>query len=149
MTWNNHIKHFAQAADLIRICASVFAIGILIGCSSTPVQGDPSWKLVPLADVKQVVGEWDGNLRKEGNVLPGSIHLSIRENGTYLFSGQHAGTVAVGSGFLESRDGRLRGDTDRRTIMFALYDHNGNAILWVDATNQAGDRYHGQFTQAK
>jgi hypothetical protein len=149
MTWNIHMKHFAQAAGLIRIYAGVVAVGILMGCSSTPVQGDSSWRLVPLADVKQVVGEWDGNLRKEGNVLPVSIQLRIRENGAYLFTGQHAGTVAVGSGFLESRDGRLRGDTDRRTIMFALYDHNGNAILWVDATNQAGERYHGQFTKVK
>ena len=132
------MKHFAPAAGLIRICAGVFAVCILMGCSSTPVQGDPSWRLVPIDDVKQVVGEWDGHLRKKGNVLPVSIQLRIRENGTYLFTGQHAGTVAVGAGFLEFRDGRLRGDTDRRIIMFALYDHNGHAIIWVDATNQAG-----------
>jgi hypothetical protein len=130
MTWKIHMKHFAQAAGLIRICAGVFAVGILIGCSST-VQGDPSWRLVPLADVKQVVGEWDGNLRIERNVLPGSIHLRIRENGTYLFTGQHAGTVAVGSGFLESRDGQLNWRYRSSHYHVALYyDHNGNAILW-------------------
>ena len=103
-----------------------------------------------MTDVATVVGEWDGILKKDHNVLPGTVHLMIRENGTYLFTGQHAGTVAVGSGFLESRDGRLDGDTDRRAITLVLYDHYGKAIMWVDATNrETGERYQGQFNKVE
>lgn len=144
------MKHLARAAGLLPFVAGIVALGFSVACSSTPTQGDPSWRLVPLADVTKVAGEWDGVLKKDRNVLPGTVHLMIRENGTYLFTGQHAGTVAVGSGFLESRDGRLVGDTDRRAVTLALYDHNGKAIMWVDATNrETGERYHGQFTKVK
>lgn len=142
------MKQLAKAAGLLHVCAGLFVLGILTGCSSGPVQGDPSWRLVPVTDVASVVGEWEGVVKKERNVLPGSVHLMIRENGTYLFTGQHAGTVAVGSGFLESRDGRLIGNTDRRAVTLSLYDHKGKAVLHVDSTNhETGERFHGEFTK--
>jgi hypothetical protein len=53
------MNHLAKTAGLLRVCASVFVVGIIIGCSSTPNQGDPSWTLVPITDLNMVVGEWE------------------------------------------------------------------------------------------
>ena len=83
-------------------------------------------------------------------LLPGTVRLMIRENGTYLFVGQDAMKSAVGSGFLDIRDGRLIGETDRRAVTVTLYDHKGTPILHADSINyQTGDRYHGQFKRVK
>jgi hypothetical protein len=58
--------------------------------------------------------------------------------------------VAVGSGDLEARDGRLVGDTENRAVTFTLYDHKGKAVVLVESINHAtGERYRGEFTKVK
>lgn len=96
-----------------------------------------------------VVGEWEGLINKDGATFSeGSVRLIIRANQTYLFAGQTAAKVAVGSGDLERRDGRLVGNTDRRAVSFTLYDHKGNAVVLVEATNHdTGERYRGELTK--
>jgi hypothetical protein len=98
-----------------------------------------------------VIGEWEGPITKSGDMLPsGSVRATIRENGSYLFAGQNADKVAVGTGSLEMRDGRLAGDTDRRAVSLTLYDHKGKAILVVESINhETGERYRGEFTRVQ
>ena len=141
-----------QAGEMskwLRFSAGIVVIGVLTGCAGGSHEKDPSWKLVPITDVQMVVGEWEGLIKKEGATLPeGSVRLIIRANQTYLFAGQTASKVAVGSGDLESQDGRLVRDTDRRAVRFTLYDHKGSAIVLVEATNhETGERYRGELTK--
>lgn len=145
------MNHLAKTAGLLQIYTGLLFLGILTGCSSGPVQGDPSWTLVPITDLNMVVGEWEGTVKKErATFAGGSVRLMIRENGTYLFVGQNVQEVAVGTGFLELRDGRLIGDTERRAVMFSLYDHKGKTALHVEAKNlETQTRYHGEFTRVQ
>ena len=138
-----------EMSKSIRFSAGIVVIGVLIGCAGGSHEKDPSWKLVPITDVQMVVGEWEGLIKKEGDTFAdGSVRLIIRANQTYLFAGQTASKVAVGSGDLESQDGRLVGDTDRRAVKFTLYDHKGSAIVLVEATNhETGERYRGELTK--
>ena len=138
-----------EMSKSIRFSAGIVVIGVLIGCAGGSHEKDPSWKLVPITDVQMVVGEWEGLIKKEGATFAdGSVRLIIRANQTYLFAGQTASKVAVGSGDLESQDGRLVGDTDRRAVRFTLYDHKGSAIVLVEATNhETGERYRGELTK--
>jgi hypothetical protein len=72
----------------------------------------------------------------------------IRPNNTYLFAGQSISNMAVGTGDLEARDGRLIGETERRAVTFTLYDHKGKAVILVESTNhETRERYRGEFTK--
>jgi hypothetical protein len=94
-------------------------------------------------------GEWVGVVKKQAALLPeGSVRLMIRENSTYIFAGQTISKAAVGAGPLKVREGRLIGDTDRRALSISLYDHKGQPILAVEATNhETGDQFRGDFTK--
>ena len=138
-----------EMSKMLRLSAGIVVIGVLTGCAGGSHEQDPSWKRVPITDVQMVVGEWEGLIKKDGATFAeGSVRLIIRANQTYLFAGQTASKVAEGSGDLESQDGRLVGNTDRRAVRFTLYDHQGSAIVLVEATNhETGERYRGELTK--
>lgn len=127
--------------------AGPLVIGLSAACTGIPVQQDPTWNIVPITDVRMVVGDWEGALKKNGALLAeGSARLMIRANHTFLFAAQTADDIAVGTGTVAIVDGRLIEDTDRRAITFTLYDRKGNVVLVVDATKrQTQDRYYGEF----
>jgi hypothetical protein len=131
--------------------AELLLLGLLVGCTSGPSAQDPARKFVPITEVGMVVGEWEGLVKKEHDSFPkGSVRLMIRPNKTYLFAGESASTVAVGSGDLEARDGRLVGDTEKRAVRFTLYDHKGKPVMLIESTNhETGERYRGEFTKVK
>lgn len=131
------------------MCALVLALGLITACSSGPGHGDPSWTSVPITQVSQVVGEWEGTVKKNRDVMAsGSVRLMIRENGTYHFVGESFSKVAVGAGMLQPDDGHLVSESDRRAVRLSLYDRKGVSVLLVEAINhETGDRYHGEFTK--
>jgi hypothetical protein len=144
----------APGSDLIRWLKLAFGVLLLVvwsGCAGGVRQHDAAWKLVPITEVGMVVGDWEGLVKKDHATLPeGSVRLMIRPNSTYLFAGQTASAAAVGSGDLEARDGRLVGDTEKRTVRFTLYDHKGKAVVLVESTNHAtGERLRGEFTKVQ
>jgi hypothetical protein len=108
------IYRVAEQAGFVFLGGFVL-LGLLVACTSGPSAQDPTWKVVPITDISTVAGEWEGLVKKEHDSFPkGSVRLMIRPNNTYLFAGESASTVAVGSGDLRARDGRLVGDTDKR-----------------------------------
>jgi hypothetical protein len=150
--WRVDMNQSGEGTGSLRLSAGALVLGIFLsGCAGGPSQDDPSWTVVPITDVSMVAGEWGGVIKKNGRIIPdGDVRLSINANGAYTFIGQRFGEVALGSGFLEIRDGRLSGDTERRIAIFALYDHKGKAVLVVDSTaRQTGDKYHGELTRTE
>src|SRR5689334_5609378 len=141
------MTHHGDRRGATTFYTATLLVGLLAGCAGGPSSGDPAWKLVPVTDVGMLVGEWEGTVKKEHASLPeGSVRLIIRANNTYLFAGQTAAKVAVGSGELEPKDGRLVGNTDRRAVTFTLYDHKGKSVVLVEATNhETGERYRGEL----
>ncbi|MDF0673648.1 MAG: hypothetical protein P0120_04805 [Nitrospira sp.] len=135
------------AVGMVQGWACVLALGLVTACSSGPGHGDPSWTSVPITQVSQLVGEWEGPIKKNRAMMPsGSVRLMIRENGSYLFVGESFSKVAVGAGMLQPEDGHLVSASDRRAVRLSLYDHKGVSVLLVEATNhETGDRYHGEF----
>jgi hypothetical protein len=105
--------------------------------------------MVPITDVHMVAGDWEGVVKKDQGTMPeGSVRLIIRDNQTYLFAGQSASKMAVGSGTLEIREGLLVGDTERRAVKLTLYDHKGKPVVLVESTNhETRERYRGEFTK--
>ena len=135
----------------LRRSIALCMLAVTAACAAGSPQGDGAYKIVPITEVRMVVGEWEGLVKKDHATLPeGSVRLMIRANSTYLFAGQSASNVAVGSGDLETRDGRLVGDAEKRTVRFTLYDHKGNAVLLVESTNhETGQHYRGEFSKIR
>lgn len=135
------------AVGMDQVFACMLALGLVTACSSAPGHGNPSWTSVPITQVSQLVGEWEGPVMKNRAMMPsGSVRLMIRENGSYLFVGESFSKVAVGAGMLQPDEGHLVSSSDRRAVRLSLYDHKGLSILLVEATNhETGDRYHGEF----
>lgn len=140
-----------EVTSSLRHCAGALIFGILAACAGGTPHQDPSWKMVPITNVRMVVGEWLGTLKKNEALLPeGPVRVMIRDNHTYLFAGETADDIAVGHGRVDIIDGRLTGDAEPRAVTFTLFDHNGTAVLVVDATKHATqDRYHGEFTKVE
>jgi hypothetical protein len=122
---------------------------LLVGCAGPPTHEGTEWTQVPITDVHMVTGDWVGSVKKQAALLAeGSVRLIILENSTYVFAGQTTSRAAAGAGPLKVRDGRLIGDTDRRAMSISLYDHKGQPILAVEATNhETGDHFRGDFTK--
>jgi hypothetical protein len=141
----------AEEVRWLRLTICGLVVGVCAGCAGGSPQQDASWKFVPITEVGMVVGEWEGLVKKDRATLPGgSVRLMIRANSTYLFAGQSAAMAAVGSGDLETRDGRLVGDTEKRAVRLTLYDHKGKAVVLVESTNHiTGEQYHGEFTKVQ
>jgi hypothetical protein len=145
------MNHHGKQTDVLRLHACIFGLAILIGCAGGPSQKESSRTFVPITDLSMVTGDWEGMVKRDQSVIPGArVVLTIRANGTYTFVGQRISDVALGSGFLEMRDGRVSGDTDRRIAQFALYDRQGKAVLVVESTvRQTGEWYHGELERTK
>ena len=141
----------AEEVRWLRLTICALVVGVCAGCAGGSPQQDASWKFVPITEVGMVVGEWEGLVKKDRATLPGgSVRLMIRANSTYLFAGQSAAMAAVGSGDLETRDGRLVGDTEKRAVRLTLYDHKGTAVVFVESTNHTtGERLQGEFTKVQ
>jgi hypothetical protein len=135
----------------LRVSTGALVVGVFVGCAGGSPEKDASYKLVPITEIGMVTGDWEGMVKKDHATLPhGSVRLMIRANSTYLFAGQTASAVGVGSGNLEPRDGRLVGDTEARAVMFTLYDHKGKSVMLVESTNHVtGERYRGEFTKVQ
>jgi hypothetical protein len=139
----------SHATRAYRLFAGVLVCVAVAACSSKPARYESKWPLVPIQNLNTVVGEWQGVVMKERQILPaGEVKLMIRENGTYLFVGQTASDMVLGTGNIEVRDGRLEGGSDLRTVSGTLHDKKGKPLLFIEAANrQSGDRYHGEFTK--
>jgi len=126
-------------------------LALLVGCAGPPSHEGQDWAQVPITDVRMVAGDWVGVVKKPAALLSeGSVRLMILENSTYVFAGKTTSKAAAGAGPLKVRDGRLIGETDRRAVRIALYDHQGQPILAVEATNhETGDQFRGDFTKAQ
>ena len=145
-----HMTRNSVMASLFRGYAGAVVIGLLTACTGSPaqpVQLDATWKMMPITVVRMVVADWEGTLKKNGALwAEGTTRVMIRANHTYLFAAQTADDIALGTGTVAIADGRLIEDTERRTVTFTLYDHEGKVVLVVDATkNRTQDRYHGEF----
>lgn len=142
----------AQTVSPILPHPGLLLLAFLIGCSGGPSHHDSSWIPAQVTDVSMVVGEWEGTITKGDDWLPtGSVRLTVRENGSYLFAGQNETQLPfVGAGSLIVRDGRLIGESARRAVTFTLYDYKGKAVLVVESTShETGARYYGDFTKAQ
>lgn len=132
-----------------RVPTIPFLLVLLVGCAGPSPHEGKEWTQIPITDVHMVAGDWVGAVKKQSALFSeGSVRLMILENSTYVFAGKTTSKAAGGAGPLKLDDGRLIGDTGQRAVRISLYDHKGQPILAVEATNhETGDRFRGDFTK--
>ncbi len=105
---------------------------------------------VPISDIKQVVGKWEGvsksvpDMRDDAEVL-----LIIDDNGTFQFVGSRMTDMIVGAGTLMLQDGKLVGTTARLSATLTLHGREGQSVLVVEVTRKDGKRFYGELTPAE
>jgi hypothetical protein len=122
----------------------------LIGCREHQPRRQPSMAPVPISDMKQVAGKWEGVSKRVPDMRDDSeVLLIIDDNGTFEFVGSRMTDMIVGAGRLMLRDGKLVGTTARLSATLTLHDREGTSVLIVEATHNDGSRYYGKLTPEK
>jgi hypothetical protein len=122
----------------------------LIGCTEHQPGRQPTMAPVPISDIKQVVGKWEGvsksvpDMRDDAEVL-----LIIDDNGTFQFVGSRRTDTIVGAGRLMLHDGQLVGTTARLSATLTLHGREDQSVLVVEVTRKDGKRFYGELTPAQ
>ncbi len=142
----------SRAVSWVRFYGGAFFAGALAMSLVRLLHHHTSWKFLDITAPRMVTGNWKGTMKGDSGALPeGSLSLSlmIDDQLHYALGGQTASQMALESGSLAMRGGRLIGDTARWVLTLALYDYRGNAVIFLQSTNrETGDRYYGEFMRS-
>jgi hypothetical protein len=105
---------------------------------------------VPISDINQVVGHWEGMSKSVLDARDDTAVLLMIDDKTFEFVGRRmADRYIVGAGTLVLQDGKLEGTAARLSTTFTLYDREGKSVLIVEVTLKDGRRFYGELTPAQ
>ncbi len=136
----------------------MYAIVLLFGVSwvaCTGVQSfdNPSWTEVQIADMNDVVGNWEGQTW----MTPRSVQeqnwakVKIENDGTYEFAMYRNIGAWAGKGTVELQEGKLVAppSDEGGTLKMTLYKSGDRRMLRVDATNKKGRLQRAELNPVK
>ena len=120
------------------------------GCQ-TPERSEPTqWVLVPIADVADIAGKWDGLMRR---IPPDRrddwVTVAIAPDGRYEFSSLRTIGIFTGHGEFALNDGKLFSKSERGTVEAALYHAGGQRMLKAKGRAADGTEYTAEVKPAK
>ena len=120
------------------------------GCQSTEHSEQPQWVQVPIADVSDVAGKWDGLMRR---IPPDRrddwVTVAIGSNGRYEFSSLRTIGVFSGHGEFALNDGKLISKSERGTVEAVLYQTGTQRMLKAKGRAADGTEYTAEVKPAK
>ena len=120
------------------------------GCQSTEHSEQPQWVQVPIADVSDVAGKWDGLMRR---IPPDRrddwVTVAIGSNGRYEFSSLRTIGVFSGHGEFAVNDGKLISKSERGTVEAVLYQTGTQRMLKAKGRAADGTEYTAEVKPAK
>jgi len=129
----------------ILVCAVVS-----YGCQTAEQSEAPQWAQVPITDVSEVAGKWNGLVR----VVPHQrrddwITVTIATDGKYDFSSLRTIGVFSGHGEFALNDGKLSAKSERGTIEAVLYQSGGQRLLRAKGHTTDGTEYTAEVKPVK
>ena len=128
-------------------------VSSLAACAGLSTQQEIPLTLVPIADLKEVEGNWEGPVR---NVRTGRdtgrivLVLTTHDTyGSYSFGGDTAQGYLVGTGRLTLQSGQLLSDIGQRTVVFTLCLRGSEKVVAAHAFGKDGNSYYMELTQMK
>ena len=120
------------------------------GCQA-PERSEPTqWVQVPIADVADVAGKWDGLMRR---IPPDRrddwVTVAIAPDGRYEFNSLRTIGIFTGHGEFALKDGKLSSKSERGTVEAALYQAGGLRMLKAKGRAADGTEYTAEVKPAK
>ena len=131
---------------------SVF-LAVMTACTGAKFPDSPSLKEIPITDIKQVVGKWEGVTWAEPRVARQDdwVKVAITENGAFNFSSYRMIGAWLGSGKLRLENGKLvtEPQPDTGNATFTLYKSDGRPMLKVKGTTKTDRRQEATLNPVK
>jgi hypothetical protein len=139
-------KSLRLSVVLLAVCC----FSITYGCETAERSKPPQWVQVPIADVSDVVGKWDGLMRR---IPPDRrddwVTVNIASDGRYQFTSLRTIGVFSGHGEFVVNEGKLKANSERGTIEAALYEAGAQRMLKAKARTADGTEYAAEVKPAK
>lgn len=129
---------------------AVVCLSMTYGCQTAEQPPSPQWLQVPIVDVSEVAGKWDGVMRR----IPPErrddwVTVAIAADGRYEFSSLRTIGIFTGHGEFSLRDGTLQSKSERGTVEAALYQAGGQRMLKAKGRAADGTEYTAEVKPAK
>ncbi len=124
----------------------------ITACSGIQFPNSPSLKEIPITDIKQVAGKWEGVTWAEPRVARQDnwVKVAITKEGAFHFSSYRMIGAWLGSGKLRLENGKLVTEPkpDAGNATFKLYESDGKRILKVKGTTKTDRRQEATLNPA-
>ena len=132
------------------VLPALVCLVVSYGCQA-PERSEPTqWVQVPIADVADVAGKWDGLMRR---IPPDRrddwVTVAIAPDGRYEFSSLRTIGIFTGHGEFAVNDGKLSSKSERGTVEAALYQAGGLRMLKAKGRAADGTEYTAEVKPAK
>ena len=120
------------------------------GCQSTERSEPLQWIQVPIANVSDVAGKWNGLMRR---IPPDRrddwVTVTIAPDGRYEFNSLRTIGIFTGHGEFALNDGRLVSKSERGTVEAVLYESGPQRMLKAKGRAADGTEYTAEVKPAK
>ena len=125
------------------LMASLMMISALsYGCQPAERSEPPQWIQVPIANVSDVAGKWNGLMRR---VPPDRrddwVTVTVASDGKYEFSSLRTIGVFTGQGEFSVQDGKLQSRSERGSVEAALFQAGSQRMLKAKGRAADGTEY--------
>lgn len=120
------------------------------GCETTERSEQMQWVQVPIADVADVAGKWDGLMRRTPpDRRDDWVTVAIAPDGRYEFSSLRTIGIFTGHGEFAVKEGRLVSKSERGTVEAVLYQSGQQRMLKAKGRAADGTEYTAEVKPAK
>jgi hypothetical protein len=132
------------------VVAGVVCLMTSYGCQTSEQSQPPQWVQVPIADVSDVAGKWDGVMRRVPHERRDDwVTVAIAPDGRYEFSSLRTIGVFTGHGEFSLNDGKLQSKSERGTVEAILFQASGQRLLKAKGRAADGTEYTAEVKPAK
>ncbi len=128
-------------------------LATLVACTGANRPDQPIWVKIPITDIKQVMGKWEGVTWFEPRTRRQEdwVKVKINEEGQFEFASYRTIGAWLGNGRLILEQDILVTEPkpDAGTATFTLYESNGKRMLKVQGTTKTGRRQGAELNPAK
>lgn len=143
-------KHMRLVLRWSTMLPTLVCAVLMYGCQTAERSEAPQWVQVPITDVADVAGKWDGLMR----VVPHQrrddwVTVAIAPDGRYEFSSLRTIGVFSGHGAFALNDGKLVSKSERGTVEAALYQAGNQRMLKANGRAADGTEYTAEVKPVK
>jgi hypothetical protein len=139
-----------QTAVQSLVASLMICVAISYGCQTTERAQQRQWIQVPIADLSNVQGKWDGLMRAVPHQRRDDwVTVAIAPDGRYEFSSLRTIGVFSGHGAFALEEGKLFSKSERGTVEAVLYEAGGQRMLKAKGRAADGTEYTAEVKPAK